>query len=357
MGIALDQALIKRGQDTSQVRVGIIVENTFDLMDQWSAMETEIPKFIGCPEWSSEVHLRSAGLGVWEPSAVPFADYPLAFRVSLCCFFKSVRRWRDKVFSVMDLGCSTISVTAGEFRGGFPVAREFFGHRNLDGNSPIGPRRCCRRTTFAGHWWANQTPSSHGYLPSLSSFSLFRATQVHEPSWPVKSGCREWPSESYLKSGGLWVFGSRRSPVLSGVGSPAFSVAAGQLAGFFRSLANFPAAGTSSESFQLFSSGLNLLWLFLMHTEAAVPLPWSTRMMIALGAAKGLAFLHNAERPVIYRDFKTSNILLDTDYTAKLSDFGLAKAGPQGDETHVSTRVMGTYGYAAPEYVMTGSTN
>nr|KJB27595.1 hypothetical protein B456_005G001500 [Gossypium raimondii] len=77
-------------------------------------------------------------------------------------------------------------------------------------------------------------------------------------------------------------------------------------------------------------------------------------MMIALGAAKGLAFLHNAERPVIYRDFKTSNILLDSDYTAKLSDFGLAKAGPQGDETHVSTRVMGTYGYAAPEYVMTG---
>ena len=42
------------------------------------------------------------------------------------------------------------------------------------------------------------------------------------------------------------------------------------------------------------------------------------------------------------------------DYTAKLSEFGLAKAGPQGDETHVSTRVMGTYGYAAPEYVMTG---
>ncbi|WCJ27906.1 Protein kinase superfamily protein [Euphorbia peplus] len=91
-----------------------------------------------------------------------------------------------------------------------------------------------------------------------------------------------------------------------------------------------------------------------LFRKATVPLPWATRMMIALGAAKGLAFLHNAERPVIYRDFKTSNILLDSDYTAKLSDFGLAKAGPQGDETHVSTRVMGTYGYAAPEYVMTG---
>ncbi|XVF29764.1 hypothetical protein REPUB_Repub15cG0150200 [Reevesia pubescens] len=91
-----------------------------------------------------------------------------------------------------------------------------------------------------------------------------------------------------------------------------------------------------------------------LFRKATVPLSWGTRMMIALGAAKGLAFLHNAERPVIYRDFKTSNILLDSDYTAKLSDFGLAKAGPQGDETHVSTRVMGTYGYAAPEYVMTG---
>ncbi|KAA8529466.1 hypothetical protein F0562_033735 [Nyssa sinensis] len=87
----------------------------------------------------------------------------------------------------------------------------------------------------------------------------------------------------------------------------------------------------------------------------SLPLPWSIRMKIALGAAKGLAFLHEeAERPVIYRDFKTSNILLDADYNAKLSDFGLAKDGPKGDETHVSTRVMGTYGYAAPEYVMTG---
>ncbi|PKA61150.1 putative receptor-like protein kinase [Apostasia shenzhenica] len=87
----------------------------------------------------------------------------------------------------------------------------------------------------------------------------------------------------------------------------------------------------------------------------SLPLPWSTRMKIALGAGKGLAFLHEqAERPVIYRDFKTSNILLDVEYNAKLSDFGLAKDAPVGDKTHVSTRVMGTHGYAAPEYVMTG---
>ncbi|KAF6137782.1 hypothetical protein GIB67_040490 [Kingdonia uniflora] len=84
------------------------------------------------------------------------------------------------------------------------------------------------------------------------------------------------------------------------------------------------------------------------------PLSWNLRMKVALGAAKGLAFLHSAETKVIYRDFKTSNILLDSNYNAKLSDFGLAKDGPTGDKSHVSTRVMGTYGYAAPEYLATG---
>ncbi|MBA0781757.1 hypothetical protein Gotri_002647 [Gossypium trilobum] len=84
------------------------------------------------------------------------------------------------------------------------------------------------------------------------------------------------------------------------------------------------------------------------------PLPWGIRMKVALGAAKGLAFLHNAKTQVIYRDFKTSNILLDSNYNTKLSDFGLARDGPTGDRSPVSTRVMGTYGYAAPEYLATG---
>lgn len=91
-----------------------------------------------------------------------------------------------------------------------------------------------------------------------------------------------------------------------------------------------------------------------LFSKVLLPLPWSIRMKIAFGAAKGLAFLHGAAKPVIYRDFKTSNILLDTDYNAKLSDFGLAKDGPEGDKSHVTTRIMGTYGYAAPEYIMTG---
>nr|XP_043631568.1 probable serine/threonine-protein kinase PBL7 [Erigeron canadensis] len=84
-------------------------------------------------------------------------------------------------------------------------------------------------------------------------------------------------------------------------------------------------------------------------------LDWNTRMKIAAGAAKGLEYLHDkASPPVIYRDLKCSNILLDEEYNPKLSDFGLAKLGPVGDKTHVSTRVMGTYGYCAPEYAMTG---
>ncbi|XP_076884323.1 putative serine/threonine-protein kinase PBL19 [Bidens hawaiensis] len=84
-------------------------------------------------------------------------------------------------------------------------------------------------------------------------------------------------------------------------------------------------------------------------------LPWQTRLQIMLGAAQGLAYLHEElEAQVIFRDFKTSNILLDEDFNPKLSDFGLAREGPTEGNTHVSTTVMGTHGYAAPDYIETG---
>ncbi|KQK07863.1 probable serine/threonine-protein kinase PBL25 [Brachypodium distachyon] len=90
-------------------------------------------------------------------------------------------------------------------------------------------------------------------------------------------------------------------------------------------------------------------------TSDQIPLSWHKRMKIAHGTAKGLEYLHEkANPPVIYRDLKSPNILLDEEYNPKLSDFGLAKLGPVGEKTHISTRVMGTYGYCAPEYIKTG---
>ncbi|WVZ61732.1 hypothetical protein U9M48_011560 [Paspalum notatum var. saurae] len=85
------------------------------------------------------------------------------------------------------------------------------------------------------------------------------------------------------------------------------------------------------------------------------PLDWNTRMKIAAGAAKGLECLHDkAQPPVIYREFKSSNILLGEAFHPKLSDFGLATLAPAGDKSHISTHVMVTNGYCAPEYAMTG---
>ncbi|KAM7500947.1 hypothetical protein LguiA_025361 [Lonicera macranthoides] len=91
--------------------------------------------------------------------------------------------------------------------------------------------------------------------------------------------------------------------------------------------------------------------LYGVRKDKKRPLDWYTRMKIAKGAASGLEYLHDvANPPIIYRDFKTSNILLDNEFNPKLSDFGLSKLGlTTADKANASTRVM-TYGYSAPEY-------
>ncbi|XP_050209921.1 probable serine/threonine-protein kinase PBL11 isoform X2 [Mercurialis annua] len=86
------------------------------------------------------------------------------------------------------------------------------------------------------------------------------------------------------------------------------------------------------------------------------PLSWNHRIRLALGAAKGLAFLHD-EAKAVYRDFRASNILLDSNYNAKLSDFGMAKDVPAGDKSNFTASISGASGYGAPEFIRNGNVN
>ncbi|URE10958.1 STYKc [Musa troglodytarum] len=91
-----------------------------------------------------------------------------------------------------------------------------------------------------------------------------------------------------------------------------------------------------------------------LHGEGLPVLDWAKRMRIAVGSARGLAYLHEDCHPrIIHRDIKSANILLDESFEAQVADFGLAKLANDA-HTHVSTRVMGTFGYLAPEYASSG---
>ncbi|XP_052207426.1 probable LRR receptor-like serine/threonine-protein kinase At1g53430 isoform X4 [Diospyros lotus] len=98
----------------------------------------------------------------------------------------------------------------------------------------------------------------------------------------------------------------------------------------------------------------NCLARALFGEKRSIELDWRTRKKICLGIATGLAYLHEESRlKIVHRDIKATNVLLDKDLNAKISDFGLAKLNEE-ENTHISTRIAGTIGYMAPEYAMRG---
>ncbi|PAN50732.1 hypothetical protein PAHAL_9G542000 [Panicum hallii] len=119
------------------------------------------------------------------------------------------------------------------------------------------------------------------------------------------------------------------------------------------SLVGYCIAG-SSQRLLVYEFVPNKTLEYHLHGKGVPVMNWPTRLAIALGSAKGLAYLHEDCHPrIIHRDIKAANILLDENFEAKVADFGLAKLTTDTN-THVSTRVMGTFGYLAPEYASSG---
>ncbi|KAI3828649.1 hypothetical protein L1987_02757 [Smallanthus sonchifolius] len=203
------------------------------------------------------------------------------------------------------------------------------------------------------------TPAPEQPCRCFSMFELSSATDGFDEKWCIGQGGCGKVYKGKISDGPTNTYAIKRLHFMSDQGEPDFWVDVEMLSRLRHcnlvSLIGYCNEGKDMALVYEYMPNGTLYDHF--HKKGTV-LNWSQRLKICIGAARGLHYLHTGtgtQHGVIHRDVKSSNILLDQNYAAKIADFGLAKIGPTNQtHTYVSTAVKGTFGYMDPDYFYTG---